>query len=187
MADIRETYFDNEVLGPNAAALFGAACAAGIPPGAVEQALRRFEPLPHRAQPVGERNGVRYVNDSKATNLSAMMASLRMQDRPVWLIAGGRPKETDFSAAVPLLRARVKGVFLIGEAAAAMGAAWAGAVACEECGTLERAVDAARLAARPGDTVLLAPACTSYDQFRAYPERGEAFRKLAASPPMETA
>ena len=178
LADIRETYFDNEVLGPNAAALFGAACAAGIPPGAVEQALRRFEPLPHRAQPVGERNGVRYVNDSKATNLSAMMASLRMQDRPVWLIAGGRPKETDFSAAVPLLRARVKGVFLIGEAAAAMGAAWAGAVACEECGTLERAVDAARLAARPGDTVLLAPACTSYDQFRAYPERGEAFRKL---------
>ncbi len=179
-ADIRGTYFDNEVLGPNAAALFGSARAAGISPEAVEAALRRFEPLPHRAEPVGEWNGVRYVNDSKATNLSAMMASLRMQDRPVWLIAGGRPKETDFSAAVPLLRERAKGVFLMGEAAAAMKAAWACAVACEECGTLARAVAAARRAARPGDTVLLAPACTSYDQFRAYPERGEAFRKLAS-------
>ena len=178
--DITGSYFDNEVLGPNAAALFGAACAAGVPPEAVRAALRQFQSLPHRAEPVGEFAGVRYVNDSKATNLSGLVASVRMQDRPVWLIAGGRPKEADFSAAVPVLRERVRGVFLIGEAAAAMQAAWAEAVPCEVCGTLDRAVAAARRAARAGDTVLLAPACTSYDQFRAYGERGEAFRKLAA-------
>lgn len=177
---IAGSYFDNEVLGPNAAALHGAARAAGVPPATVAEVLRRFQPLPHRAEPVGEYAGVRYVNDSKATNLSAMIASIRMQDRPVWLIAGGRPKEKDFSAAGPVLRARVKGVFLIGEAAAAMAAAWGGAVPCEKCGTLDRAVAAARRAAQPGETVLLAPACTSYDQFRAYPERGEAFRKFAA-------
>ena len=176
--DIAGSYFDNEVLGPNAAALLGAARAAGVPPATVADGLRRFQPLPHRAEPVGEIAGVRYVNDSKATNLSALIASIRMQDRPVWLISGGRPKEPDFSAARPVLRARVKGVFLIGEAAAAMAAAWRETVPCEECGTLDRAVAAARRAAQPGDTVLLAPACTSYDQFRAYPARGEAFRKL---------
>ncbi len=177
--DIAGSYFDNEVLGPNAAALFGAALAAGAPAETVAAALRAFRPLPHRAEPVGEVAGVRYVNDSKATNLSALVASLRMQDRPVWLIAGGRPKEADFSAARPALRERVRGAFLIGEAAAAMAAAWSGTVPCEICGTLERAVAAARRAARPGEAVLLAPACTSYDQFRAYPERGEAFRKFA--------
>ena len=75
---------------------------------------------------------------------------------------------------------RVRGVFLIGEAAPAMASAWAGAVPCEGCGTLDRAVAAARRAARPGEAVLLAPACTSYDQFRAYAERGEAFRKFAS-------
>ncbi len=178
--DVAGAYFDNEVLGPNAAALFGAALAAGVPAETVAAALRAFRPLPHRAEPVGEYGGVRYVNDSKATNLSALIASVRMQDRPVWLIAGGRPKETDFSAALPVLKARVRGALLIGEAAAAMAAAWRAAVPCEICGTLDRAVAAARRAAAPGETVLLAPACTSYDQFRAYGERGDAFRRLAS-------
>ncbi|MGD9782506.1 MAG: UDP-N-acetylmuramoyl-L-alanine--D-glutamate ligase [Kiritimatiellia bacterium] len=176
--DLSASYFGNDVLGPNAAALYGAARAAGLAPKTVEETLRRFEPLPHRAEPIGEFGGVRYVNDSKATNLSAMIASIRMQDRPVWLVAGGRPKETDFSPAVPILRARVRGAFLIGEASAAMASAWGAAVACESCGTLDRAVEAARRAARPGETVLLSPACTSYDQFRAFGERGDAFRKI---------
>ena len=174
------SYFDNEVLGANAAALFGAARAAGLAPETAQAALRRFAPLPHRAQPAGEFQGVRYVDDSKATNLSALIASVRMQDRPVWLIAGGRPKETDFSAAIPVLRERVRGAMLIGEASAAMAAAWGAAVPCEACGALGPAVAAARRAARPGEVVLLAPACTSYDQFRTYAERGDAFRKFAA-------
>jgi UDP-N-acetylmuramoylalanine--D-glutamate ligase len=176
--DIAGSYFDNEVLGPNAAALYGAARAAGIPPEAIRAALAGFEPLPHRARIIAERDGVRYVDDSKATNLSAMAASIRMQDRPVRLIAGGRPKETDFAAALPVLRERVREVFLIGEAAGAMASAWRDAAPCTVCGTLGPAVEAARRAARPGETVLLAPACTSYDQFRSFAERGEAFRKF---------
>ena len=175
--NIAGSYFDNEVLGANAAALLGAAQAAGLPPALVAQALVNFQPLPHRAELVGEINGVRYVNDSKATNLSAMLAAIRMQRGAVILIAGGRPKEKDFAAAVPLLRERVRRVLLIGEAAAAMQAAWGAHVPCTDCHTLAQAVAAARQTARPGETVLLAPACTSYDQFRAYPERGEAFRK----------
>ncbi len=177
---IEGSYFDNEVLGPNAAALFGAARAAGLSPETIQTALCKFVPLPHRAQSLGEFQGVRYVDDSKATNLSAMMASIRMQSRPVWLIAGGRPKETDFSAALPLLREKVKGVFLVGEAASAMAAAWGEAVPCECCGTLECAVEAARQVAHPQEVVLLAPACTSYDQFPSYAARGLAFQKFAS-------
>jgi len=174
------SYFDNEVLGPNAAALFGAALAAGLAPETIQTALRKFVPLPHRAQPVGEFHGVCYVDDSKATNLSAMMASIRMQDTPVWLIAGGRPKESDFSSALPLLKEKVKGVFLVGEAASDMAAAWGEAVPCECCGTMERAVEAARQAAQPQEVVLLAPASTSYDQFSSYVARGLAFQKFAS-------
>lgn len=175
---MEDSIFNNEVLGPNAAALFGAARAAGLPLEAIQTGLCRFKPLAHRAQLVGEADGIRYVDDSKATNLSAMMASIRMQHRPIWLIAGGRPKETDFSAAVPLLKERVKGVLLIGEAAAEMKAAWGEAVPCQDCGILGRAVEKARALAVPGDVVLLAPACTSYDQYASYIQRGESFRKF---------
>lgn len=172
---------DNEVLGVHAAAVLGVATLAGVPPAAVGDVLKAMRPLPHRAEPVGEVAGVQYVNDSKATNVAALMAALRMQRRPVWLIAGGRAKETDFTAAGPLLHERVQGVFLIGEAAAAMAAAWRGIVPCEICGTLAAAVPAARQAARPGDVVLLAPAGTSYDQFKDFAERGAAFRQLVAA------
>jgi len=174
------SYFDNEVLGPNAAGCWGAARAARVSPEAIQTALCRFAPLPHRAQPLGEWGGVLYVDDSKATNLSAMLASIRMQSRPVWLIAGGRPKETDFSAAVPLLKERVKGALLVGEAAPAMAAAWGEAIPCQICGTLECAVKTAREQAKPQEVVLLAPACTSYDQFPSYIERGASFQKFVS-------
>jgi UDP-N-acetylmuramoylalanine--D-glutamate ligase len=173
--------FDNEVLGANAAAVLGAATSAGVSPAVVGEVLPGIRPLPHRAEPVGEVDGVLYVNDSKATNVASLMASVRMQQRPVWLIAGGRPKETDFTAAVSVLRERVRGVFAIGEAAEAMVAAWGGAVPCENCGTLAAAVAAARRAARAGDVVLLAPAGTSYDQFKDFAERGDTFRRLVAA------
>jgi len=174
------SYFDNEVLGANAAALLGAALAADLHADSIQRAVRDFEPLPHRAQPIGEREGVFYVDDSKATNLSAMMASIRMQPHPVWLIAGGRPKERDFSVAVPLLKDRVKGALLIGEAASAMAAAWSSAIPCTVCETLECAVKQVRERAAASDVVLLAPACTSYDQFASYVQRGEAFQKLVS-------
>jgi UDP-N-acetylmuramoylalanine--D-glutamate ligase len=177
---ISGSYFANEVLGTNAAALLGAARAAGLSVHSIQRALGGFVPLPHRAQPVGEHQGVLYVDDSKATNLSAMMASIRMQPHPVWLIAGGRPKESDFSAAVPLLKERVKGALLIGEAASAMAAAWSPVIPCTVCDTLECAVKEARSRAAAPEVVLLAPACTSYDQFPSYVQRGEAFQKFVS-------
>ena len=162
--DIRGSYFDNEVLGSNAAGLFGAARTAGADPEVIATALRNFEPLRHRAQLVAELDDVRWVDDSKATNLAAMMASIRMQQRPVRLIAGGRPKESDFSAAMPLLRDRVREVFLIGEAAEAMEGAWKGAVDCRRAGTLERAVQRPGMQPNRGKRccwLRLAPAMTS--------------------------
>lgn len=175
---IADSSFDNPVLGPAAAAAAAAAYAAGIPGTLFQQALQTFVPLPHRAQRIGQRNGVDFVDDSKATNLAALMASVNMQSRPLRLIAGGRPKETDFSAARPVLHERVRGVYLIGEAAAAMESAWHEVVACHRCDTLARAVSEALRDAQPGETLLLAPGCTSYDQFRSYGERGQAFCAL---------
>jgi len=177
---IAGSYFDNEVLGPNAAGLAGAAWAAGLSVETIQVALCRFEPLPHRAQRVVESEGILFIDDSKATNLSAMMASIRMQHRPIWLIAGGRPKEHDFSPALRLLKERVKGVLLVGEAASGMKAAWETTVPCYACGTIERAVEKARELAQQGDVVLLAPACTSYDQFVSYIKRGEAFQQFVS-------
>lgn len=174
------SYFDNEVLGENAAGLAAAALAAGVDAATLERTLKAFQPLGHRGAMVWEANGVRWVDDSKATNLAALMAAVRMHGaRRVRLIAGGRPKESDFSAAAPVLRERVSAVYLIGEASAAMAAAWRGTVPCRECGDLPAAVAAARAEARPGESVVLAPGCTSYDQFASYGARGDAFARLA--------
>lgn len=174
------TPFDNEVLGPAAAAVAAAAAFCGAGPAAMESALRDFRPLPHRMEPVGEFRGVRFIDNSKATTLAAMMASLRMISGPVRLIAGGLPKEADWSAAGLLLEARARGVYLIGQSAETMAAAWSGRAPCARCGTLEAAVARAASEAEPGETVLLAPACASFDQFRSYSERGERFASAVA-------
>jgi UDP-N-acetylmuramoylalanine--D-glutamate ligase len=180
--DLRGSYFDNEVLGPAAAAAAAVWDSCGLPPDALEDAARRFEPLPHRMQTVAEIGGVRFVNDSKATNLAAMCAALRMTRGRVHLIAGGRAKEDEWSFAKDLLAQRVSRLYLIGEACDAMQAAWKDDTDCVVCGTLERAVAAARGAAVPGDTVLLSPACTSFDRFGSFAERGEAFVRAVNSP-----
>ena len=173
------SYFDNEVLGENAAGLAAAALAAGVDAATLERTLRAFRPLGHRGATVLEADGVRWVDDSKATNLAALIAAVRMQGpRRVRLIAGGRPKESDFSAATSVLHERVSAVYLIGEASAAMAAAWREAVPCRECGDLSAAVAAARADALPGESVVLAPGCTSYDQFASYGARGDAFARL---------
>jgi UDP-N-acetylmuramoylalanine--D-glutamate ligase len=178
-ADLKGTCFDNQVLGPSAAAVVAAAVACGADPGDVERAARAFQPLPHRMQKVAEAGGIWFVNDSKATNLAALAGALRMAGRPVRLIAGGLAKETDFTPARHVLATGARGVYLIGRAAEAMQRAWADAVPCVMCGTLERAVDRAAAEARPGETVLLAPACTSFDQFGNYEERGDRFIEYA--------
>ncbi|MBP7830498.1 MAG: UDP-N-acetylmuramoyl-L-alanine--D-glutamate ligase [Kiritimatiellae bacterium] len=178
-ADLRGTRFDNEILGPAAAAVVAAAEACGADAACVERAARVFEPLPHRMETAAESGGVRFINDSKATNIAAMVAALQMAGRPVRLIAGGLAKETDFTPARKALAAHARGVYLVGRAAEPMRQAWADVVPCELCGTLDRAVARAAEVAVEGETVLLSPACTSYDQYKNYGERGAHFIRCA--------
>ena len=181
--DLNGTRFANEVLGAAGAAVAAVCDACGVPESAVEAAARAFEPLPHRTALVAQIDGVNYVDDSKATNLAAMCAAVRMCSGRVHLIAGGRAKEKDFSLAKDLLAQRVERLYLIGESSGAMQDAWGDVVRCVSCGTLEQAVKAARQQAKAGETVLLSPACTSFDQFRDFNERGDCFaaavRRLA--------
>ena len=173
--NLNGTRFANEILGAAGASVAAVCAACGISPAAVEASARVFEPLPHRTALVAQIDGVSYVDDSKATNIAAMCAAVKMCSGKVHLIAGGRVKESDFSLAKDLLAQRVSHLYLIGEASGMMQDAWGDAVQCISCGTLEKAVIAARKRAMPGDTVLLSPACTSFDQFRDFNERGDCF------------
>ncbi len=136
--------------------------------------------MPHRLELVAERDGVRWVNDSKATNTGAARTGARAFDAPLELILGGSLKGESFDALAADLAAR-GGVhaLLIGEAADELaGALEAAAVPYERAGTLRRAVAAAAARARPGAIVLLSPACASFDQFENFERRGEEFRRL---------
>jgi len=163
----------------NAAAAAAAARATGIRDDAIAEALRRFSGVPHRLEPVGEHAGVRYVNDSKATNPEAAERALTAYDR-VRLIAGGSRKGTPFASLARAARERrVLHAYLIGESAGELAEALAAEdVPFTDAGTLEEAVRAAAAEAERGDVVLLAPACASFDQFRDYEERGDRFRAL---------
>jgi len=181
VADLRDTRFDNAILGEAAAAVVAAISAAGAGPAAAVQAARAFQPLPHRMQLVAELGGVRFVNDSKATNLTALAAALTMTPGRVRLIAGGLPKEKDFGIIKDLLAQKVETVYLIGRSAPAMAQAWSGAVSCRASGTLPVAVEQAAADARAGETVLLSPACASFDQFKSFEERGHLFAELVTA------
>lgn len=165
----------------NALAAAAAAAECGAQPAAVRRVLARFEGLPHRAQLVCERDGVRWIDDSKATNPAAAARSLAALESPVIWIAGGRNKGLDFAELLPFV-SRVRTALLIGEAAPELEAALRGALETMRSETLERAVAEAARRARPGDAVLLAPACTSLDQFRNFEERGTRFAALARAP-----
>jgi UDP-N-acetylmuramoylalanine--D-glutamate ligase len=136
--------------------------------------------VPHRLELVAERGGVRWVNDSIATNTLAVRRALATYDAPVHLILGGRAKGEPFDELVEAVAAaNVATAYLIGEAAGELAAALGGAgVQFLTAVTLDRAVAEAAAAARPGDVVLLSPACASYDQFRDFEHRGEEFRRL---------
>jgi len=172
------SYFDNPILGLAAAAGAGALSACGLSEEAITRGFAAFEPLPHRMQKIAEYQGVHYVDDSKATSLSAVKAALQMIPGPVRLIAGGRLKEHDLNCVKELLTHRAKKVYVIGECAGRMLAAWSDAVPCENCRTLDQAVTLAASEAHMGDTVLLSPGCASFDQFGSYRERGEQFTRL---------
>jgi UDP-N-acetylmuramoylalanine--D-glutamate ligase len=159
----------------NAAAATAAARAAGIGDDAIAEALRTFPGVPHRLELVAERDGVRFVNDSKATNVAAALRALAAYaDEPVHLILGGSPKGEDFGPLAAAIGPNVRAVHLIGTEGPRIGEVVEGHV--DE--TLERAVSHARELARAGDVVLLSPACASFDQFTSFEARGDRFREL---------
>ena len=150
------------------------ACLAGAPLEAVRQGLRTLAPPPHRLQPVATIDGVLWIDDSKATNIAATRVALAAMDRPVVLLLGGRPKGEDFRALRDALGS-VREVIAFGEAGPQIATALDGAVPVTVVPALRAAVEEARRRARPGDAVLLAPACASFDEFSSYEERGEKF------------
>ena len=173
---LKTSWFDNEILGLAAAAAVAALRYAGMSDSQIRQGLVAFQPLEHRVQLVGKsKRGVCFVDDSKATSLSATAAALKMVKKPVRLIAGGILKEDDLETIKELLTRTTKKVYLIGQCSDKLGQAWAASVPCEQCGTLEKAVDAAVRDAQTGETVLLSPGTASFDQFQSYRERGERF------------
>ena len=192
----KSSYFDNEILAGNAAIAVELMRVAGLDDVRIAAAFRHFKPLPHRMNLVAEIDGVRFIDDSKATSLAAMIAGIRMampiakvgvlglktedgrRGKGIRLIAGGLPKGDDPKSALATLTSRVKKVYLIGQCAELFSAAWKGAVDCEICGTMEKAVEAAKREAEKGETVLLSPGTASFDQFQSYGERGEVFARL---------
>jgi UDP-N-acetylmuramoylalanine--D-glutamate ligase len=165
----------------NALAAAAAARAAGVRSADIDRALREFAPLPHRLEPVANAGGVEFVNDSKATNPDATIQALTAFTGGVRLILGGSLKGSDFAdLARAVAGSHVERSYLIGAAADAVAEALsAEGVPFERSGTLAAAVHAASAAAGPGETVLLSPACASFDQFRDYEDRGDTFRRLA--------
>ncbi len=176
---LQGTVFDNPVLGAGVAAAAAAMRACGVEWARLAEAARLFVGLPHRLEASGCVRGVRLIDDSKATNVAALCAALQVVPGPLRLIAGGQGKGESFAPALPLLRAKAAGIYLIGRDAPRMADAWRDAVPCRECGTLAAACAAAWQDAVRGDTILLSPACASFDQFRNFEERGRRFREWA--------
>jgi UDP-N-acetylmuramoylalanine--D-glutamate ligase len=163
----------------NAAAATAAARALGVPDEAIGDALRSFAGVPHRLELVRELDGVRYVNDSKATNTAAAARGVAAYDAPLRLILGGSLKGEDFGPFARALPANVRSVYLIGEAADQLADALdAAGRAYSRDVDLARAIAHARADAEPGDIVLLSPAAASFDQFDDFEARGAAFRRL---------
>lgn len=151
------------------------AVAAGCSPEATAQGARNWRPAEHLMAQVGVRGGVRFIDDSKATNAGSAIADIMGVAGPLWVIAGGQAKGADLSGFADALVRRTRGVFLIGEAAPALAEMVGGRLPVTLCPSLEAAVQQAHAAAASGDTVMLAPACASFDQFRGQADRGNRF------------
>jgi len=161
----------------NAMAAAAAALTMGLDPDAVREGLRSFAGLPHRLQLVAELDGVRFFNDSKATNVNAAVAALESFEGGVHAILGGRPKGESFAPLVEPVRERCAACYLIGEAAEQLAAALEpSGVQLHRCDDLDDAVARAAATAAPGEVVLLSPACASFDAYRDFEQRGDAFR-----------
>ncbi len=163
----------------NALAAALAALLAGAGVEAVRRGLRSFQALNHRLQPVAERGGVVWINDSKATNISSTRVAIEGMTRPTVLLLGGRHKGEPYTELLPALRGRVRVVLAFGEAAERIEADLGALLPVERvAGPFEAVVARAAELAQPGEAVLLSPACSSFDMFRDYEERGDRFREL---------
>jgi UDP-N-acetylmuramoylalanine--D-glutamate ligase len=162
----------------NVLAAVAAARIAGAERGAIDKGVRSFAGVEHRLEFVAEIGGVRYYNDSKATNVDATLKALDAFPGRILVILGGKDKGSDYAVLQKPLREKAILALLVGAAAEKIEKQIAGSVAIEHAGTIERAVEIASHAARPGDVVLLAPACASFDQFENYEHRGRVFKEL---------
>jgi len=169
----------------NALAALALGESAGLPMPAMLEALETFPGLPHRSSWVADIAGVRFIDDSKGTNVGATAAAVAGMQRPLVMIAGGEGKGQDFAPLATAFRGKVRHTVLIGKDAPAIASALQGVCTVENVAGMEEAVEAALRAAKPGDAVLLSPACASFDMFRDYGQRGDVFaaavRKLEAA------
>ena len=179
------SYFDNQVLRANGMCAVALMRVAGLCDDAIRAAFVRFSALPHRMQVVGSFNGVTWIDDSKATSISALAAGVSMAKSRfrVRLIAGGQAKGDSPAMAAACLSEGVAKVYLIGQCAADFWKVWGDLVPCEMCGALELAVDMAKRESEEGDCVLLSPGAASFDQFKSYGERGDRFAALVRRKP----
>jgi UDP-N-acetylmuramoylalanine--D-glutamate ligase len=162
----------------NVLAAVCAARLAGAGSEVIARAVEKFQAVEHRLEYVATVNGAEYYNDSKATNVDATAKAVAAFPGGIHLILGGKDKGSDYTTLSALLRERVRAVYTIGSAAAKIESQLRGVVSIHSCQTLANAVNAAASAARPGEVVLLAPACSSFDQFENYEERGRVFKQL---------
>ncbi len=151
---------------------------AGIPDAAIQKGLDSFPGLAHRLEFVRERGGVEWINDSKATNVDSSLVAMKALKGNVVLIAGGKGKGAPYEPLVEAARGKLKAVLTIGKDAPLIAAAFAGVCPIHDCGTIEQAVAQAAEISTRGDTVLLSPACASYDQFKHFEHRGDVFKTL---------
>ncbi len=164
----------------NVLAAVCAARLAGVSASVIAKAVENFRAVEHRLEFVATINGVEYYNDSKATNVDATAKAVASFPGGIHLILGGKDKNSDYATLAPLLRERVRAVYTIGAAASKIESHLRGVVPIHSSETLANAVSAAASAARPGEVVLLAPACSSFDQFENYEQRGHVFKQLVA-------
>jgi UDP-N-acetylmuramoylalanine--D-glutamate ligase len=164
----------------NVLAAVCAARLAGVAAEPIASAVAKFQAVEHRLEYVATVQGVEFYNDSKATNVDATAKALGAFSSGIHLILGGKDKGSDYTALAQLLRDRVRAVYTIGSAAAKIESQLRGVVSIRSCETLSAAVDAAAASARPGEVVLLAPACSSFDQFENYEHRGRVFKDLVS-------
>ncbi|MBL0059712.1 MAG: UDP-N-acetylmuramoyl-L-alanine--D-glutamate ligase [Elusimicrobia bacterium] len=165
----------------NALAAVACARALGVPTDAIAQGLARFRGVEHRLEIVRTWRGIRFVNDSKATNVDSTRVALEALSGPLTVILGGEDKGAPYGPLIPLLRKKAREVLLIGEASSVIERQLGGSAPLVRCGTLDRALSHVARTARSGEDVLLSPACASFDQFDNFEHRGRRFKELVAA------